>query len=158
MRGEGESGAIADQSAQCQSGGHRGVGPAGEGKRLSELETAVFCVDKITAPSRQALRRESITIKTSLSNGAAGGSPYSATSSKLASPGSKGLYGKNPVANTRMATGIRMLAASSSNTELRISSRLRRAAISTGMDRRKARRAAEERGKKLDLFNCGQRP
>jgi hypothetical protein len=41
------------------------------------------------------------------------------------------LYGKKPVANTKMAAGIRRLAASS-NTELRVPSRPRRAVISTG--------------------------
>jgi hypothetical protein len=64
---------------------------------LSELEAAVCRVDKVTVPAHKSanqprhrrqrigvrpyLRRASITINTSLSNCASGGSPYSVTAS-----------------------------------------------------------------------------
>jgi hypothetical protein len=49
-------------------------------------------------------------MNTSLSKGALGGGPYS-RGSNSANPGRKGLYGKNPVAKTRIDKGIKMLAA-----------------------------------------------
>jgi hypothetical protein len=51
-------------------------------------------------------------MNTSLSKGALGGGPYS-RGSNSARPGRKGLYGKNPVAKTRIDSGIRRLAAAS---------------------------------------------
>lgn len=51
----------------------------------------------------------STTIKISLSKGPPGGEP-SSRGSYSARPGRNGLYGKKPVANTSMETGMRMLA------------------------------------------------
>ena len=52
-------------------------------------------------------------MNTSLSKGALGGGPYS-RGSYSANPERKGLYGKKPVAKTRIDSGTRMLAAVSS--------------------------------------------
>jgi hypothetical protein len=58
------------------------------------------------------LRNASTTMNTSLSKGALGGGPYSRASNS-ASPGRNGLYGKKPVAKTRIDKGINKLAAAS---------------------------------------------
>ena len=61
---------------------------------------------------RPYLLNASTTMKISLSNGAAGGCPYW-ESPYCARPGSNGLYGKKPVANVKIATGINRFAATS---------------------------------------------
>lgn len=60
--------------------------------------------------NRLYLRNASTTMNTSLSKGALGGGPYSRVSNS-ANPGRNGLYGKKPVANTRIDKGIKILAA-----------------------------------------------
>ena len=52
-------------------------------------------------------------MNTSLSKGASGGLPYSRVSYS-ARPGRNGLYGKNPIANTTIETGIKTFAMVSS--------------------------------------------
>jgi hypothetical protein len=65
------------------------------------------------------LRSASTTINITLSKGACGGSPNS-NSSYFASPGIKGLYGKKPSANVKIATGMSALAAASKRFDLEI--------------------------------------
>lgn len=87
-------------------------------KRLGEVE-AYLCrnLNPLSSPNTKSLLSASTTINTNLSNGASGPLPSvhpilssHPSTSYLANPSIKGLYGKKPVAKTRIATGIKRFA------------------------------------------------